>query len=106
MLKRNPLKRKPKKFNKEAYDEMWEFFLSVWKKREHYSEVSGKPLTRVSSLFFHHILPKSKYKELALKEDNIILLTAEEHANVHTDMYRYEEINIRREQLQRKYNIE
>ena len=39
--------------------EMKKFFLQVWNKRPHYSEVSGdylgsEPLT----IFFHHILPK------------------------------------------------
>ena len=48
---------------------------------------------------FHHILPKSKYPEASLDEENIILLTWEEHDQVEMDMYRYEDINNRREQL-------
>jgi len=87
--------------------EMQQFFLQIWKKKLHYSEVSmdylGKePLT----VFFHHILPKEKYPEAALDEENIILLTLEEHDNAEKDMYKYEEINLRREKLKTKYKIQ
>jgi len=40
-----------------------------------------------------------------LDEENIILLTLNEHSNVENDMYKYEEVNIRREQLKKKYEI-
>jgi hypothetical protein len=83
-----------------------EFFLQIWKKRPHKSEVSGEflgnePLT----VFFHHILPKEKYPLGALDEENIILLTLQEHDQVEMDMYRYEEVNTRREKLLTKYNL-
>ena len=83
-----------------------EFFLQIWKKRPHKSEISGEflgnePLT----VFFHHILPKEKYPLGALDEENIILLTLQEHDQVEMDMYRYEEINTRREKLLTKYNL-
>lgn len=72
----------------------------------HYSEVSmdylGKePLT----VFFHHILPKEKYPQAAFDEENIILLTLEEHDQVEMDPTRYEEVNKRREKLKQKYGI-
>lgn len=84
--------------------EMQEFFLKIWRKRLHYSQVSmtylGKePLT----VFFHHILPKNKYPEAKFDEDNIILLTLEEHDQVESDIYRYETVNIKREKLIKKY---
>lgn len=83
---------------------MREFFLSYWKKMPHYSEVSGKWLGKEPmSTYFHHILPKSKYPEARLDEENIILLTLEEHDNVENDIYRYEEVNKRREYLLQKY---
>jgi len=83
-----------------------EFFLHIWKKRPHRSEISGEflgnePLT----VFFHHILPKEKYPQGALDEENIILLTLQEHDQVEMDMYRYEEINTRRNNLLTKYNL-
>jgi hypothetical protein len=84
--------------------QMREFFLSYWKKMPHYSEVSGKFLGHEPrSTYFHHILPKEKYPEACLDEENIILLTLEEHSNVENDMYKYEEVNIRRNHLLTKY---
>ena len=84
--------------------EMRDFFLQIWKKRPHKSEVSEDYLgSEPLHVFFHHILPKEKYPEAGLDEENIILLTLEEHSNVESDMYRYEEVNKRREQLKQKY---
>ena len=84
--------------------QMREFFLSYWKKMAHYSEVSGKFLGKEPmSTYFHHILPKEKYPEACLDEENIILLTLEEHSNVENDMYKYEEVNKRRNHLLTKY---
>jgi hypothetical protein len=86
--------------------EMRDFFLQIWKKRLHLSEVSGLPLVgEPLHIYFHHILPKEKYPQAALDEENIILLTWEEHDQVEMDMYRYEDINNRREQLKQKYDI-
>lgn len=83
---------------------MKEFFMSIWKKRQHLSEVSGLPLVgEPLSVYFHHILPKEKYKQAAFDEENIILLTLDEHTNVESDIYRYDEVNVRREQLKQKY---
>jgi hypothetical protein len=83
-----------------------EMFLNVWKKRKHNSEVSGDYLGKEPmSTYFHHILAKEKYPEACLDEENIILLTLEEHSNVENDMYRYDEINDRRISLKEKYNI-
>lgn len=86
--------------------EMQEFFLQIWKKRQHLSEISGLPLVgEPLSVYFHHILPKEKYPEASLDEENIILLTLDEHSNVENDMYKYEEVNIKREKLKQKYEI-
>lgn len=66
--------------------------------------VSGKYLgNEPLSVFFHHILPKEKYPEASLDEENIILLTLEEHDQVEMDIYRYEEVNERRKLLKAKY---
>jgi hypothetical protein len=85
---------------------MKELFLLIWNKKSHRSEVSDlylgeEPLT----VFFHHILPKSKYPQACLDEENIILLKWEEHDQVEMDIYRYEEVNKRREKLKQKYNV-
>jgi hypothetical protein len=84
--------------------DLHEFFLKLWKKFPHYSMVSGKYLgNEPLSVFFHHILPKEKYPEASLDEENIILLTLEEHDQVEMDIYRYEEVNERRKLLKAKY---
>lgn len=86
--------------------EMREFFLRIWNKRPHHSQISLDYLGKEPmSTFFHHILPKEKFPEAMMDEENIILLTLEEHSNVENDMYKYEEVNRRRELLQTKYNL-
>jgi len=90
--------------NSERVNIQREFFLSIWRKKPHRSEVSGEYLgSEPMSTYFHHILPKEKYPEACLDEKNIILLTLEEHSNVENNMYKYEEINERRNQLKLKY---
>lgn len=89
---------------KEDINQMREFFMDIWRKRRHYSEVSDTYLGKEPlSIYFHHILPKEKFKQAQYNEDNIILLTFDEHMNCESDMYRYEEINKRRESLLNKY---
>jgi hypothetical protein len=84
--------------------EMQEVFLHIWSKRKHVSEVSSDYLGREPlHIFFHHILPKEKYPHAKLDEENIILLTLDEHTNVENDMYKYEEVNKRRDYLKIKY---
>lgn len=86
---------------------MREFFISIWKKKAHRSEVSNENLGREPlSIFFHHILPKEKYKQAEFDEENIILLTLDEHTNVENNMYKYEEVNNRRNYLKTKYELE
>ena len=106
---RKPLPKTSSKFvkkldNSRNISEMRDFFLQVWRKRSHHSEVSGKYLgSEPLTVFFHHILPKEKYPQAALDEENIILLTLEEHDQVEMDVYRYEEVNDRRSYLKIKY---
>ncbi len=81
-------------------------FKEIWKERPHKSEISGTYLGKEAlSLYFHHILPKSKYPQFRNLKENIILLTANEHANVESDIYRYEKINEIREYLVNKYKL-
>jgi hypothetical protein len=95
---------KAKNVHNDGHNQQREMFLNIWKKRKHYSEVSGLYLgSEPMSTYFHHILPKEKYKEACFDEENIILLTLEEHSNVENDMYRYEEVNKRRNHLLTKY---
>lgn len=103
---RKPLRSKPYT-KKEDSEKLKDFFMSIWTKRLHSSEVSHTYLGQEAfSVFFHHILLKEKYPQACFDEENIILLTLDEHTSVHTDMYKYEEINKRREYLKIKYNID
>lgn len=95
-----------KKYEEEMHNIviMQTFFLQIWNKRPHKSEVSGESLgSEALSTYFHHILPKNKYPEACLDQENIILLTLNEHDQVESDIYKYEEVNKRREQLKLKY---
>lgn len=100
---RKPLAKTSASKSKEAgakANQMHLFFLEIWKKRRHYSEVSNTYLGKEPlSIFFHHILPKEKYPQLAFNEENIILLTLDEHTNVESSTYKYPVINERREKL-------
>jgi len=96
--------KKPKNVHNDGHNQQRDMFLNIWKKKRHYSEVSGVYLGKEPmSTYFHHILPKEKYPEACFDEKNIILLTLEEHSNVENDMYRYEEVNKRRNHLLTKY---
>jgi hypothetical protein len=99
-------KQEEKRKAKQEYTNLlFSFFMDIWQKREHYSEVSGRWLGKEARSFhFHHILPKSKYPEAAFDEDNIILLTFEEHGKVENNPTFYEEVNRRREILKEKYD--
>ena len=82
------------------------FFKEIWKERKHYSELSGIYLgSEAMSTFFHHILPKEKYPEVAYDKSNIILLTFSEHESVENDMYKYDIINEKRKELLKKHNL-
>lgn len=122
-LCQNHIKRKPIKSNntekitvrsnnKEGVNKRQEmvkrhtFFKELWSKRPHRSEVSKTPLGREPlSLFFHHILPRLKYPFAQYDEENIILLTGDEHADVESDMYKFDEVNRRRDELKKKYDL-
>jgi hypothetical protein len=85
---------------------MRDFFVAIWKKRPHRSEIDDTFLGKEPlSVFFHHILPKEKYPQAEFDEENIILMSLDQHSNVENDMFRYEEVNKRRNLLRIKYDI-
>lgn len=107
-LKKAPtaLRKQYKPKDEESINLMREFFMSIWRKRRHVSELSGECLSPPpSSAYFHHILYKEKYKEAMYDEENIILVTMDEHANIHSNPERYEKINEKSLYLKNKYNI-
>jgi len=90
----------------EQRDKMLSLFSTIWKKRGPYSEISGVFLGgECKTIFIHHILPKSKYPQLCLEEENLIIISFEEHQEVENDMYKYDEINQRREKIKEKFGI-
>lgn len=60
-----------------------ELFNYLWEIKPHVSEISGEPLHPKGHWKWHwqfaHICEKSLYRKIKLSEDNIILLTPEEH---------------------------
>ena len=113
-MERKPLNRGTKqlvsKRKESPSTNMRDFFLFIWNKRPHKSEVSNIPIHgQPLSTMFHHLVEKSDilYGELAkFDEENIIILLPEEHETIHKDMYLYEEVNKRREKLIEKYEKE
>lgn len=58
------LRKKKQSSSKEDINQMREFFMDIWRKRRHYSEVSDTYLGKEPlSIYFHHILPKEKFKQ-------------------------------------------
>lgn len=94
--------------NKEKKEEnirMFNFFRLIWNKRKHESEVSGEYLGKEPlSIYFHHILPKERCPEARYDEENIILLTFDEHQKVENNPYSFPVINEIREKLMIKYD--
>lgn len=96
--------KKTEKQKKDIKAMMLSVFMDIWHSRRHYSEVSGRWLGREAlTVFFHHILPKSKHPEAMFDEENIILLTFDEHSKVEGDPQCFVEVNKRREKLKEKY---
>jgi hypothetical protein len=72
------------KSNKKEASGQYDLFLEIWDRRGPYSFVSNKPLSdfKDSKLFvncFAHVLGKGAYPAFKLREDNIVLLTPQEH---------------------------
>lgn len=61
---------------------MYEFFLSIWKKKPHRCESCDKWLgNEPASYMFDHLLEKNKYPDLAFDENNIAIVCLECHDN-------------------------
>jgi len=84
------------------------FFKQVWDDRENdqgicYCASTGKELkgTHYRSLTtcFHHMYPKNKYPELAMDENNIVIL----HPDVHTEVEHDEDKHPKIKKLKEKY---
>jgi hypothetical protein len=73
------IKTKAKKVYKPKSDQR-DMFLRIWEKRPHRSELSGSYLGDIpNAWFFAHILGKGAYPQAKYDENNIMLVTQEEH---------------------------
>jgi hypothetical protein len=68
-------KQKIKDIEKKEYtSKQFSMFYDIWAKRRHYCESCGLWLgNEPLSIFFDHLLEKSKYEQFALMEENIFL---------------------------------
>lgn len=67
-------RRKPRKPKGEL-----EFFYVIWKKRKHNCVVCGAILYEFNIAQFAHLLPKGRYPELRLVEENVVIMCFEHH---------------------------
>lgn len=74
-------KQKLKDVDKREYiNKQFKMFFDIWSKKRHYCESCGLWLgNEPLSIFFDHLLEKSKYPEFALMENNIYLCCGECH---------------------------
>ena len=62
------------------FDNQRDLFIYIWINRKHYSEVSGEYLgEEPRAHYFSHVIGKGAYPSFKLREDNIVLMTIEEH---------------------------
>lgn len=65
---------------REARRKEYEVFEEIWKERHQRSEISNTWLgNEALSIYFDHLLEKSKYPHLRYEKENIILVTFAEH---------------------------
>lgn len=83
--------------------------MELWLDRQvrgrNYSEISGVYLGKEPlSVYFHHILSKSKYPDLIFLGDNIILVTFDEHQEIENGK-EFEEVKMREKILKNIYRL-
>lgn len=90
---------------KKSSHDMHEFFLDLWNEKQHYCENCRKWLgNEPLSYHFDHLLEKSKYPQLRLAKDNIMLVCLECHDEKTRGFY--SELAIQKcNQLKTKYNL-
>lgn len=83
-----------------------EMFDWIRQNREWKSEISGKPLVEKGHMMYHwqfaHVLSKGAYPRYRLNEENIMLMTWEEHQS----QEHYPEFQERKEKLKQQYYSE
>lgn len=87
-------------------------YMEIWEEREHLDFETGLPiLSEVSSLLFHHVLPKRPksqggYPEFRHEKWNIILVSWETHTKAENNIDLVPKIKAYRDYLLKKYVYE
>jgi len=90
---------------KKNKQEMFDFFKALWNKRKHECENCGKWLGKEPlSYMFDHLLEKSKYPQLTLEEDNIMLVCLQCH-DEKSRGFASEKVRERIEKVKEKFDI-
>lgn len=79
-----------------------EFYLTVWTASPHKCQNCGCGLgNTANNIFFHHLLPKSKYPQFRHTPENIMLLCLEDHSKAETNMDFVPEVRRRTEEAEK-----
>jgi len=111
ILKRKPIKKVSLKQNQLLGERRlqqkkdWLFFISIWEERPHVDfetdeYISGEPLT----LYFHHVLSKSKYPQFRYCKWNIVIVTWATHSKAETNIEFVPKIKAYRNELLKSLN--
>lgn len=91
---------------------MHDFFRNVWDSREDengdcYCYETGQQLPgyiyRSNTCCYHHILPKGKYPEYSLDEQNIVILHPDVHTQVESNIDKCPRVKELTDKIKRKY---
>jgi hypothetical protein len=94
---------KSQKIKKENTEKQWMFFYTLFQASDKVSMLSGEELKGpFTSMWFHHIYPKSKFPELRFCPENIIIVTADEHNQIESGIT-FKELEIRKEYISENY---
>jgi 5-methylcytosine-specific restriction endonuclease McrA len=76
------------------------FYLSIWHTREHKCEQCGRYLgSEPLTIYFHHILAKSKYKQYRHSSWNIALVCGDCHSQCETNIDKTPKLKQRHDEL-------
>lgn len=97
-------KNKAQKVKKENNEKQWLFFYTLLQASEKESDISHTPLTgNLTSMWFHHIFPKSKFPELRFCPENIMFVTADEHYQIEQGV-EFKELETRKAYIAENYD--
>ena len=82
-----PKSAKKKREKAKLTQEDFLFYQGIWEEREHIDFETGEFIPgEALNLYFHHVLPKSKYPEYRHEKWNIVLVTWDTHSKAETNL--------------------